>query len=248
MEEIVNYVLNHFGITFDDLKPEIRPKLKNIKARIIITAFLKHKRFKNSLIIKNLHTTDFSNVPNLVRKFKNNQYPDLIDLFKELDEKFNHIEVERYTVIANKTCSKCKETKQNNLNFRRYISGKYHVICIKCEDEREEKQLRLQELRNLSIAEKERLKKEKQNERQRKSRQKKLKQKEKEEKKLLKKEIKIQKASAKREFNRIQKEKKEEKEKIDLEEGRTRQKNKEQELLKNGSRFVKTGIRAYVLR
>lgn len=134
MEEVIEYVLNHFGIQRHDLKPNTHPTQQSLKARIILSAFLKERNFRNEQIQKVFYTKDATNIYILKQRFHDNQFPELNDLHRELTERFKNLQGEKQTNLLLKNCICCKRKKENQTNFRRYQSGRFSNKCILCEE------------------------------------------------------------------------------------------------------------------
>ena len=145
MEEVIEYVLNHFGIQRHDLKPSLRPKPVNHKARIILAKFLKDKDFVNSEIQNVLFTHDVSVIYYLMLRFDEKKYPELDDLLVELHEKFKETKGTGPNFKALKFCLKCKQSKLNHLNFRKVKKGRYYHLCFTCEEINSKKQIEREE-------------------------------------------------------------------------------------------------------
>lgn len=133
MQEIIKFVLDHFGISKDDLRPSSHPEPTNNKARVILATFLKEKNFTNSQIKEVLFTNDDSVIYYLMRRLK--VYPELNSLHSLLTENFKDVQGDGYTLKAKKRCVKCKEKKFNYLNFRKLRKGRYYHLCFNCEEE-----------------------------------------------------------------------------------------------------------------
>src|SRR5690606_8508462 len=104
MEEVIEYVLNHFGIQRHDLKPKYHPTKESLKARIIISAFLKERNFRNEQIKAIFHTKDVTNIYILKQRFYDKEFPELNDLHRELTERFKNLQGEKLTFVGLKNC------------------------------------------------------------------------------------------------------------------------------------------------
>lgn len=134
MEEVIEYVLNHFGIERNDLKPSFHPTKESLKARIILSAFLKERNFRNEQIQAVFFTKDSTNIYLLKQRFYDNEYPELNDLHRELTERFKNAQGKKQTNLLLKNCICCKQKKENQTNFRRYESGRFSNKCLLCEE------------------------------------------------------------------------------------------------------------------
>lgn len=129
MKEIVDYILKNFNLTFDDIKPFSRPNPNQIRARIMISVFLKYKNYKSQEIAPFLHTTDVTGIHKHLKKF-NETYLDLHPLMEQMKIDFQHIPSQE---IGSIKCKRCGNKKSQN-NYKKYTNGKFRTICKSCDE------------------------------------------------------------------------------------------------------------------